>query len=132
MHFPKQNHLVICALALLLPACDTSDPDPTIVITGEVVLATTGEPIPGLGVVLRETGGFGSAIFIGARTETAADGTFRLELAEPEIDAYTFRINDDPYDGCFSSWSQPVRFGDRLDLGVVELEDRPEGQICNR
>lgn len=60
--------------ALLLGGCDflASDPEPlTGTITGRVILAETGEPIEGLGVMLRATGGFGSSAFIRARHITS-------------------------------------------------------------
>jgi hypothetical protein len=127
------KHLIICvALGFVFAGCDASDPDPAIVVTGRAIIEGTGEPILGLGVVLRNTGGVGSSIVIAARTETQADGTFRIVLAEPKRDAFTLSINDDPYNGCYGRTSQIIQFGTRLDLGDVELTADPPNQTCNR
>jgi hypothetical protein len=121
---------MLCAFA---SGCDTPGPARDgVLITGTAVLATTGEPISGLGVVLRNRGGVGSAIVVAARTETLADGSFRLDLPDPIRDYFIFRINDDPYNGCYSSWSRSVGSSTQLDLGHIELEDRPPNQVCNR
>lgn len=127
------TRLLLTTVLILASGCDLSSEDEErVVITGRAVVAGTSEPIPGLGVVLRNRGGVGSAIVIAARTETEADGTFRLELDDPQRDAFTFSLNDDPYNGCYGGWSQPVGSSTQLDLGDVELENRPPNQTCDR
>lgn len=108
---------------LLLTGCELfgSEPDTRVVATGTVVFAETGEPIEGLGVVLRATGGYGSAVFIRARTTTAPDGSFELTFEAPEWGAYTFRVNDDPYNDDYATFSDPIRAGESKDYGVIEL-----------
>lgn len=114
-------------ILLTLAGCDLfgSEPDTTVRATGTVVFAETGEPIEGLGVVLRATGGYGSAVFIRARTETVADGSFELTFEGSKGAAYSFVVNDDPYDGSYSTFSRPIRAGETEDFGVIEL---PRGQ----
>jgi hypothetical protein len=118
--------LALAAL-LLLSGCDFfgGEEDTTIRATGTVIFAETGEPIGGLGVVFRRAGGVGSSIFVRARTTTAADGSFELVHDGGEGAAYVFRINDDPYDGRYSTFSRPIRAGETEDFGVIEL---PRGQ----
>lgn len=113
----------ISLLLLLLGGCDFSEDEPNapLFASGTVVLAETGEPIEGLGVVLRATGGFGSSVFIRARTTTGAGGSFELAYQGTDNGAYTFRINDDPYNGDYRTFSRPIRAGDREDFGVIEL-----------
>jgi hypothetical protein len=119
--------LTLSLLLLVLGGCDLfgGEPDTTVRATGTVVFAETGEPLGGIGVVLRARFGVGSGVFIRARTETAADGSFELVFEGSEGAAYTFRVNDDPYNGSYSTFSRPIRPGEREDFGVIELEARP-------
>jgi hypothetical protein len=115
------------AAVLLLSGCDlfSGEEDTTIRATGTVVFAEIGEPIEGLGVVLRASGGFGAGVFIRARTTTAADGTFELVYEGSEGAGYTLVVNDDPYDERFSTSGGPMFAGEEKDFGVIELEARP-------
>lgn len=110
------------AVVALLSGCDLfSKEDTRILLSGTVVLAETGEPLPGLGVTLRSTGGFGSSVFIQAKTQTGADGAFRLDVDAEEGAAFSFNLNDDPYDGRYTAFGEPVRAGKQTDYGVIEL-----------
>jgi hypothetical protein len=110
-----------------LAGCDlfSGEEDTTLRAAGTVVFAETGEPLEGLGVVLRARDGVGSGVFIRARTTTAADGTFELVYEGSEGAGYTFRVNDDPYNGSYSTFSDPMFAGEEKDFGVIELEARP-------
>jgi membrane-associated PAP2 superfamily phosphatase len=76
-------------------------------------------------VVFRLAGGVGASIVVRARTTTAADGSFELVHDGGEGAVYSFVINDDPYDGRYSTFSRPINAGETEDFGVVEL---PRGQ----
>lgn len=121
----KLSRIALLLVLLLLAGCELfeSEPDTRVVATGTVVLEGTGEPLAGLSVVLRATGGFGSSVFIRARTTTATDGSFELTYEGSEGAAYTFRVNDGPYNNSYSTFGGPIRAGEEKDYGVIALEE---------
>lgn len=119
----KLSPIALFLVLLPLTACELfeSEPDTTVVATGTVVLAETGEPLGGLGVVFRATGGFGSSAIIRARTTTAEDGSFELIFDGSEGGYYLLSVNDNPYDDRYGAYDEGISAGSREDFGVIEL-----------
>ena len=109
----KVSPIAIFLTLLLLTGCELfeSESDTTVIATGTVVLAETGEPIEGLGVVFRATGGFGSSAIIRARTTTAEDGSFELTFGGSEGGYYNLVVNDDPYDSRYGVFRDGIPAG---------------------
>ena len=118
------TYVAILTLSLLSGGCDllAPEPDGTIVVTGTVVLAETGEPIEGLSVALKDSGSFG-LYFVRATALTQADGTFYLTHdAGPHGTLHAVRVNEEPYDPRYTGFGTSARPGEQTDLGVIELE----------
>ena len=121
----------LLALALLLSSCDSHDfdnnlPSGPVVVTGLVVSAETGEPIPNFGFALLEIN-FG--VHRATRGRTDEDGRISFEHEIPDIDgaatpmSYAFEINY-PYDGRYKVFSRPLTPPATLDLGTIEIARR--------
>ena len=111
---------------LVLGGCDLlmGEDDGTIVVTGTVVLAETGEPLAGLGVSLtRSLNGPGA--FLEETAWTGPDGRFRLRHEARSTGlAFTLTVNDEPYDNRYTLVRSRLRSGDDLALGTVRLSLR--------
>jgi hypothetical protein len=126
------RHAVLALALLVLSGCDLFadklNHDP-ISATGRIVLAGTGEPVVGLGVaIVGVTGGVASGL---GQTRTDSTGRFSVRYDPPEPESppnattavgYFVEANF-PYDARYTiGLSQPVRPGDRIDAGTVEVE----------
>ena len=119
---------VIFLTLLLLGGCDlfSGEEDGTIVITGTVVSAETGNPIEGLGISL-DKGGPNFIRPLVATTRTDDDGTFRIVYdATGSRSTHLLTINDEPYDARFRVRGISFVRGEQRDLGVVELEENED------
>ena len=114
--------LLALAVLLVLGGCDllAPEPDGTIVVTGRVVLAETGEPVVGLGVSLSQSVTWGSVAR--ATTRTGGDGAFSFTYdAGPHGRLHHVIVNDEPYDPRYTPFVESAQPGKRTDLGVIEL-----------
>ncbi len=121
----RRMHPLLLVLPLLaMGGCGLLTPgaDQTVDVAGRVVVAGTGEPIAGLGVML-DRGSGGPARFVVATTRTDASGVFRIVYEADERNPFTFflTINAEPYDPRYFVATRSVPRGEQRDLGTIEL-----------
>lgn len=121
----KFTHIFILAIPLLqLGGCGLfSEEDRTITATGQVILAETGAPLPGLSVALKDGGGLAAPPIRVLTGQTGSDGRFALRYeGASEHSGYDVYINDGPHDFLYTRRILAIQVGETRDFGVIEIE----------
>lgn len=114
--------LLLLAALLVLAGCDVFGPGDTAVrVTGRVVEAATGDPIPGVAVFITQPSGLVVPL---EEARTSSDGRFDIEHDDGEYpEFFAVYFNDSPrYNPSLSSFNGRVHKGETKDFGDVALE----------
>ena len=113
--------LLLCLAAL--PGCDALAPDRSVTVTGRVVDAADGRPLPGVAVILYRRG---PIIVPYEDVRTGADGRFELFYrGNDNPNLYAVGVNSERFgDPSLSAFEDDVLPGTTTDLGDIELERR--------
>ncbi|MCH7640194.1 MAG: hypothetical protein IH855_12160 [Bacteroidetes bacterium] len=121
---PFRRTLLLWPL-LLISGCDflSGEEVGTIIVTGQVVLTGTEEPLPGVSIALKDDGSFGLH-FIRATVLTQIGEVFSLTYdASSNGTVHSVAVNDGPYDPRYTVYRDVARPGEETDLGVIKLAE---------
>lgn len=118
------RQFLLLAALLALAGCDAFGSDDTeIRVTGRVVEATTGDPVPGIAVFLYRQS---PIVYPFGETRTGADGRFTVEHDDGEFPySLILGVNASPYSynpAYTENSTRRVVRGTVADLGDIEVE----------